>query len=141
MRKWVYHHTFIHSNAVLCMSILTKKKELWKHIEVSIPRKILPLFAFGYETLVGHEVVSARANARLTNLCWSTAKSKMWRLCTNERILSIFPTVMRTVVSIMETDVIAIDFSDFGEGRQVLMFAKETKNGRALPLYLSLIHI
>jgi hypothetical protein len=121
------------------MSILTKKKEVWKQIEVCIPKKILPLFTFGYETLVGQEVTSARANARLSAFRWSTAKSKIWRLCTNTRLVSVFPEIMRTLVSVTDTDVIAVDFSDFGAGRQVLMFAKQTRHGRALPLYFEIL--
>lgn len=36
-------------------------------------------------------------------------------------------------------DIVAIDFSDFGSGKQVLMFAKQAKRGRALPLYFEIL--
>jgi hypothetical protein len=34
---------------------------------------------------------------------------------------------------------VAVDFSDFGNGFQVLMFAKQTRKGRALPLYFEIL--
>jgi hypothetical protein len=63
----------------------------------------------------------------------------MWRLCTNETVQSIFPKLISVLVQVTSTDVIAIDFSDFGDGRQVLMFAKQTGRGRALPLYFEVL--
>jgi hypothetical protein len=79
------------------MSILTKKQEFWKQIESQIPSKLDKLFRFGYETLVGQEVVSTRANARLTNYGWATAKSKMGRVCTNAKILTVFPQLVASL--------------------------------------------
>jgi hypothetical protein len=63
----------------------------------------------------------------------------MWRLCTNKTVQSVFPRLINLLTPVTSTDVIAIDFSDFGDGRQVLMFAKQTGKGRALPLYFEIL--
>jgi hypothetical protein len=122
------------------VSILIQKQEFWEaKIAPVIPKKLTKLFTFGYETLVGVEITSMRANARLAPLAWSTAKSKIWRLATNVRIVSVFTRLLTVLALVTDDDVVAIDFSDFKDGRQVLMFAKQTRKGRALPLYFEIL--
>jgi hypothetical protein len=121
------------------MNILTRKREFLQSLAPSVPAKVSKLFSFGCDTLVGLEIVSTRANARTAALPWFTAKSKMWRLLGNDRIVSIFPKFLSTLALVSKDDIIAIDFSDFGNGRQVLMFAKQTKKGRAIPLYFEIL--
>lgn len=121
------------------MDIITHKREFLQSLAPNIPAKVATLFSFGYDTLVGREIVSTRANARTALFGWSTAKSKMWRLLGNARVASTFPTLLTTLSLVSEDDVVAIDFSDFKDGRQVLMFAKQTKKGRALPLYFEIL--
>jgi hypothetical protein len=122
------------------VSILIHKREFWEEkILPVIPQKLSKLVAFGYETLVATEVTSMRANARLAPLKWSTAKSKVWRLATNPRIIPVFTRLLAVLALVTKDDVIAVDFSDFKDGRQVLMFAKQTRKGRALPLYFEIL--
>lgn len=121
------------------MNILTRKREFLQCILVNIPKKLVPLFSFGYDTLVGREVLSMRANARLSARSWWNAKGNAWRLTTNDGIARIFPRLLVPLSLVSALDVIAVDFSDFGDGRQVLMFAKQTKNRRAIPLYFEIL--
>lgn len=121
------------------MNILTRKREFLQSLLPLIPSKITKLFSFGYDTLVGHEIVSARANARRTVYGWDTAKSKMYRCLKNTQIVSRFPKFLIALSLIGATDIVAVDFSDFGDGRQVLMFAKQTRDGRAIPLYFEIL--
>ena len=121
------------------MNILTRKREFLQLLAPHIPRKVSRLFSFGCETLIGHEVISTRANARRALVSWPTAKSKMWRLLGNGRIASIFPSLITKLSLVSGDDVVAIDFSDFRDGRQVLMFARQTTRGRAIPLYFQVL--
>lgn len=121
------------------MHILTRKREFLQAIRAHVPLKQSRLFAFGYDTLVGTDVVSTRANARRSPLKWPTAKGKMWRLLGNARVAACFPQMLAALALVSPEDVIAVDFSDFRDGRQILMFAKQTKTGRALPVYFEML--
>ncbi len=121
------------------MDILTRKREFLQCILVNVPKKLVPLFSFGYDTLVGREVVSMRANARLSSRPWWSAKGTAWRLTTNDGIATVFPKFLSALSLVCREDIVAVDFSDFGNGRQVLMFAKQTKKGRAIPLYFEIL--
>jgi len=121
------------------MNILTRRREFLQTIALHIPRKLSHLFAFGCDALVGQTVISLRANARLTNHGWFAAKSKTWRLTTNKNLIAVFHALFTRICPVADPDIIAIDFSDFKDGRQVLMFAKQTRRGRALPLYFEML--
>lgn len=121
------------------MNILTRKREFLQSILPNVPLKVSKLFAFGCEALVGHTVVSLRANARITHHAWLTGKSKAWRLTTNKRMVSVFHTIFASACSVTSSDIVAIDFSDFKNGWQVLMFAKQTRQGRAFPLFFDVL--
>ncbi|MGO8737136.1 MAG: transposase [Terriglobia bacterium] len=117
-------------------------KEKWLFLNATIlrvPKQIRRLYAFGLSAIVDQPVVSLRANARLMALPWATAKSKAWRLTKNERFVSVFETIAPVLTPIAADDVVAVDFSDFGGNLQVLMFAKQTQNGRALPLWFDVL--
>lgn len=121
------------------MNILARKREFLQPLVPMVPLKVTRLFRFGYDTLVGCEVQSSRANARRSTHLWNTAKSKMYRLLGNARMLSVFPQLLASLTLVSKDDAVAVDFSDFGSDRQVLMFAKQTKRGRALPLYFEVL--
>jgi hypothetical protein len=121
------------------MTTLTKRREFLQSLIPEVPKKIRTLFTFGFDTLVGTVVVSGRANARLTPLNWYTAKSKMCRLLRNVRVTSTFPKFMVSLSLVTESDAVSIDFSDFKQGKQVLMFARQTGNGRSIPLYFEIL--
>lgn len=119
--------------------MILQKQEFFHVLSPHIPSKLIHLFTFGYETLVAQPITSTRTNARRSPHLWHTAKSKMWRLLKNERLASILPTLVFSLGLVSGDDVVAVDFSDFKDGRQVLMFAKQTKTGRALPLYFEVL--
>jgi len=107
-------------------------------IQPSIKQKIKSLFRFGFLTLSLQRIISLNANARITLQNTKTAEVKIYRLCQNERILNTLPQLMVGLNLIKHNDLINVDFSDFN-GRQVLMFAKQTQEGRAIPLYFEYI--
>lgn len=121
------------------MNILTRKREFVQMIVPRIPLKVSKLFAFGYEALVGQTVVSLRANARLTKHGWFTAKSKAWRLTANKNLVATFHKLFAMTCAVIASDIVAVDFSDFKDSRQVLMFARQTKEGRAFPLFFDIL--
>ncbi len=122
------------------MSILIQKRDFWEEkVSPVVPQKLTKLIAFGYNTLVATEIMSMRSNARLAPLKWATAKSKFWRLATSARIVPVFTRLLASLSLVTSDDMVAADFSDFKDGRQVLMLAKQTRKGRALPLYFEIL--
>jgi len=117
------------------MDIVKQKWEYLNSTLESVPLKVRKLYLFGLQVLAFRRIDSLRSNARILNLNWNTAKSKIYRLTKNERFLNIFPKLMKAFSMIRPQDVIAVDFSDFGNGFQVLMFAKQTQKGRTIPVY------
>jgi hypothetical protein len=117
-------------------------KEKWLFLNGTLlhtPKQIKQLYAFGLQTIAAEHVVSLRSNARLSGLRWPTAKSKIWRLTKNRKIVPLFEKLSHELNRVTKYDIIAVDFSDFGNGFQVLMFAKQTKRGRAMPLYFEIL--
>lgn len=96
------------------------------------------LFRFGFEALTLRPFVSLNGNSRVTVKNRSTAQSKVYRLVSQQKMLSYFPQLVRTFGLVTERDCINVDFSTFG-GFQVLTFAKQTHLGRAFPLYFATI--
>lgn len=121
------------------MNIVHQKWIFFQRVALFAPKQINKLFCFGLEVLTLQPIQSLRANARLSSFNWHTAKMKMYRLCSNEKIARIFPCLLKHLGIVRENDVVAVDFSDFGSGFQVLMFAKQTKKGRAIPLYFEIL--
>jgi hypothetical protein len=121
------------------MNIIYQKWKFLNSTKKYTPLQVRKLYTFGLETLVARSIVSFRANARLVPGNWYTAKSKIYRLLSNKRIPNIFLTLLVSLHLVGEKDSIAVDFSDFGNGFQVLMFAKQTKRGRAIPLYFEIL--
>lgn len=117
------------------MNIIQKKWEFLHSTSVLVPPQAKKLYVFGLATLTARSIHSLRANARLLSLNWNTAKSKAYRLTKNAKLVPFFLELLRHLALIIEGDIVAVDFYDFGSGLQVLMFAKQTTKGRALPLY------
>lgn len=117
------------------MNIIKQKWIFLNSTLVVVPKQVSRLYKFGVQVLAFREIISLRANARIPNLNWYTAKSKVYRLTSNKKLLSIFPLLLKELSLVSEKDIIAVDFSDFGNNTQVLMFAKQTKQGRAMPVY------
>ena len=119
--------------------MILQKEEFFHVLSPHIPKKQRSLFNFGYQTLVAQPLKSTRRNARLSQRTWGTAKNTMWRVLKNKTLCTVLPQLARHLNLIQSDDVVAVDFSDFGDKRQVLMFAKQTKQGRAIPLYFEIL--
>jgi len=116
------------------MSIIQKSCAFLNLVKPKVPSKILKLFEFGFKSLSIQKIISLNSNARTTIANLKTAESKAYRLAKNNRLLNTVPKFLNHLGIVKENDLINLDFSDFN-GRQVLMFAKQTKEGRAIPLY------
>jgi hypothetical protein len=104
-----------------------------------IPKQVKKLYIFGIQTLSLRKIESLRANARLLDLNWHTAKSKIYRLSINQKLNSVFPKLLGSLNLVEPKDIIVVDFSDFGNDLQVLMFAKQTRKGRTVPVYFEIL--
>ena len=122
------------------MNIVKQKIEFCQQLALLAPKQTKKLFLFGLQVFVFREVTSLRRMSRLSPLLWNTAKSKAYRLTSNRKIRRIFLAILKKLDIVNEGDILAVDFSDFGNGFQILMFAKQTKRGRALPVYFEILH-
>lgn len=120
------------------MNILKQKIKFLNSTLDYVPKRIQKLYIFGFNTFSFQEIKSLRSNSRLSNDNWNTAKSKAYRITANKNIHKIFPKLLINLNIVNEKDIIAVDFSDF-KGFQVLMFAKQTKKGRAIPVYFEIL--
>ena len=121
------------------MNLLTRKRDFLRSLLPHVRAKLTKLFSFGCATLVAQNVTSTRANARRSTHVWATAKSKMWRLSGNVQLTAVFAALTVRGTHVDAADTVAVDFSDFGDGRQVLLFAKQTRHGRPIPLYFEIV--
>lgn len=96
------------------------------------------LFRFGVQALTLQRYTSLNSNARTVISNRKTAESNMFRLTQNKHIPHYFTTLVGELNLVKPTDTVNVDFSSFC-GFEVLTFAKQTLQGRALPLYFALI--
>lgn len=120
------------------MNIVEQKWKFLNSTLVVVPKKVSGLYKFGLKIFPFRKVESLRSNSRLLSLTWNTAKSKVYRITANKKLGALFPKLLKVLRIVRERDIIAIDFSDFN-GFQVLMFAKQTKKGRAIPVYFEIL--
>ncbi len=94
----------------------------------------IKLFSFGVQALTLTPYNSLGSNARhiIDNI--STASSKIYRLVSNKRMLKNFHRILKASGLINRSSFINIDFSTFC-GFQALVFAVQTRIGRALPVW------
>lgn len=90
-------------------------------------------FRFAVAAFSLQPIVSINANGRSLIRNRRTAETKVARCVRTAYFLRLFPQLLRLLGIVQAGDRIAVDFSDF-HGRQVLMFAKQTRAGRAIPL-------
>lgn len=103
-----------------------------------IPLRHRPLFSFGIKALTLQNFVSLNSNARRVVANRSTAESKIFRLVSNQKILGHFTVLLNRLGLVKLTETVNVDFSSFG-GFEILTFAKQTRLGRALPLFFNTI--
>jgi hypothetical protein len=120
------------------MNIVKQKLEFLNSTLNCVPKQVKKLYVFGFAVLAFREIASLRSNSRLSNANWNTAKSKAYRITINDRMPKIFPKLIKKLNVVREKDIIAVDFSDFN-GMQVLMFVKQTKKGRPVPVYFEIL--
>jgi hypothetical protein len=119
-------------------SIIQNADDFLKLIRGNFPKKVHTLLEFGFKSLSLQRIVSLNSNARSAVANTHTAESKIYRLTKNARFVPLFPRLLLMLDLIHEQDIIAVDFSTFGD-IQVLMFGKQTHNGRTLPLFFTII--
>ena len=121
------------------MSIIIQNTDSFLQIiKVVFPRKVHKLLEFGFKSLAMQRIASLNSNARSIIPNTHTAESKMYRLIKNLRFVELFPKLLVVLKLVQKGDIIAVDFSDF-KGIQVLMFGKQTKSGRTIPLFFDII--
>jgi len=120
------------------MTIVRASSEFLQTVSPAFPRKVRGLLIFGYQALSLQRVQSVNSNARSVNINRKTAESKAYRLAKSCLLRTAFPKLIAKLGLVKEGDNIAVDFSDFGSV-QVLMFAKQTKAGRALPIWFKVL--
>lgn len=120
------------------MNIVKQKLEFLNTTLKFIPKQIQKLYVFGFSVLAFREITSLRSNSRLLNLNWNTAKSKAYRITSNDKMQEVFPILIGELGVIQRKDIIAVDFSDFNDF-QILMFAKQTRKGRTIPVYFEIL--
>jgi hypothetical protein len=120
------------------MNIVKQKLEFLNSTLACVPKQVKKLYLFGFTVLAFREITSLRSNSRLLDLNWNTAKSKAHRITVNKKISRIFPVLIIELNVVRQKDTIAVDFSDFN-GFQVLMFAKQTKESRTIPVYFEIL--
>jgi hypothetical protein len=108
---------------------------------VFVTTKILPtikkqhvtLFIFGIKalSLTAYDSLGSNARQIVENTC--TASSKMYRLVSNKTMVNNFHLLVK-ILGITRESFINVDFSTFC-GFQTLAFAKQTGQGRALPVW------
>lgn len=120
------------------MSIINSSNQFLQIIAPIFPRKVHKLLVFGYRALSLQRIQSVNSNARSTVANTKTAESKAYRLGLSRLLRAAFPKLVSHLALVHEGDIIAVDFSDFGLV-QVLMFAKQTHSGRALPVWFAVL--
>lgn len=120
------------------MDIVTSSCTFLQQCADQINPQIRKRFEFGFKAISLQGVESLNSAARCVVPNVHTAESKMYRLLKTERFLTLFPSLITHLELVKKDDRINIDFSTFDE-KQVLMFAKQTEDGRALPLYFETI--
>lgn len=117
-------------------SILRASTRIVKeHILPNVPKKWLPQVAFGTDALSLHPLTSCNANARMTGISRSTAETKMTRLLGNANLPQTLARIVASLGLVKPHSFVNVDHSDFS-GLVALVFAVQTRIGRALPIFL-----
>lgn len=112
------------STKIVKERILPKVPKVWR-------RQV----AFGTNALSLQALISCNANARMTGIARGTAESKMRRLLGNAKLPEALASIAASLSLVTPYSYINVDHSDFS-GLVALVFALQTKIGRALPIFL-----
>lgn len=117
-------------------SILRASKTIVKkQVMPKVPKVWLKQVAFGATALALNPLVSCNANARMTGIARGTAESKMSRLLGNSKLPKAMASIVASLGLVTEHSYVNVDHSDFN-GLVALVFAVQTRIGRALPIFL-----
>jgi hypothetical protein len=92
-------------------------------------------FLFGLKALSARPFISLNSNARTTLTSRSAAESKMARLLRNTKLQQQLAKLHLKLSGVKPNSLVNVDHSEFN-GLSVLMFASQTRKGRAMPVYL-----
>lgn len=106
-----------------------------QHILPGVPKVWLRQVTFGISTLSLRSLVSCNANARMSGLSRGTAESKMARLLDNAKLPAKLADIVADLGLVAQHSFVNVDHSDFN-GLVALVFALQTRIGRALPIFL-----
>ena len=120
------------------MNSMHQRQEMYKELCTEVPKDLQKMFSLGYWTLAGQRIMSIRGNMRMVTEDSKLAKKRAWRLLANERLRNMLPSLLTVVGVVKKDSIIAVDFSHFGKW-QVLMFAVQTRSGRAIPVFFKII--
>src|ERR1700716_3337564 len=120
------------------MSIVDACAQFLQSASSAFPPKVRGLLTFGYRAYSLQRIQSLNSNARSTLPNRKTAESKAYRIGNSDLLRRSFPKLLSLLGFVREGDIIAVDFSDFGIVH-VLLFAKQTQCGRALPLWFAVL--
>lgn len=121
------------------MNTIETTKRFYKLTRRYVPKKLRKLYLFGFKSISIQPIHTLNSNARRTIRNQKTAQSKIYRLLMNQKIRRTFLKLIVKLKLLNRLDRINIDFSDFGTKKQVLMFAKQTLLGRAIPIYFEIL--
>jgi Transposase DDE domain len=120
------------------MNIVNASSQFLQTVKPVFPRKVQGLLTFGYQALSLQRIQSINSNARSINTNRKTAESRAYRLSKSKLLRQAFAKVAAHLELVNNGDNVSVDFSDFGIV-QVLMFAKRTDKGRALPIWFKVL--
>lgn len=120
------------------MDIVRASAQFLQTVTPAFPKKVRGLLIFGYQGLSLQRIQSVNSNARSINTNRKTAESKAYRTLKSRLLREAFPKVITRLGLVKDGDHVAVDFSDFGIV-QVLMFARRTDSGRALPVWFKVL--
>ncbi len=110
------------------------RKIVQTKIAPQVPRVWVRQVSFGIAALSLTRLTSCNANARTTGISRGTAESKMSRLLKNSKLPSTMATIVAKLELVTQHSYVNVDHSDFN-GLVALVFAVQTKIGRALPIF------
>lgn len=120
---------------LLPTSIERYQKLVQKHCIPTIKKGQRRQFVFGLNALAARPFVSLNSNARTSGMSRSAGESKMARLLSNTKLQKQLARLHLGLSGVTQSSLVNVDHSEFN-GISVLMFARQTRTGRALPVYL-----
>lgn len=118
------------------LSILRASKNIVKkQVLPKVPKVWSKQVVFGVTALSLKPLTSCNANARMTGIARGTAESKMSRLLRNKKLSKTMADIVASLGLVTKHSFVNVDHSDFN-GLVALVFAVQTKIGRALPIFL-----